>query len=72
MMYDLYMTHGNNKLGFDYINNEVRRAQNEISSERIEEYTVQSICSLEFDMPVYAEHQGIQTCKRAFSSLQVI
>ena len=52
IMYDLYMTHRNKKLDLDYDEDEIRRAQNEISSERVEEYAFPSICFLELDLPV--------------------
>jgi hypothetical protein len=51
-MYDWYMTHGDNKLELDYEEDEIRRAQNEISSERVDEDALPSICSLELDSPV--------------------
>jgi hypothetical protein len=46
------MTHGNKKLDLDCANDEIRRAQNENSSECVEEYAFPSICSLELDSPV--------------------
>ena len=46
------MTHGDFKLGLDYGDDEKRRAQNEICSERVEEYAFPSICSLELNSPV--------------------
>ena len=46
------MTHGDKKLDLDYQDDEIRRAQNETKSERIEEYAFPSICSLELDSPV--------------------
>ena len=47
------MTHGDIKLDQDYGDDEIRRAQNEINSERVEEYNAfPSICSLELDSPV--------------------
>ena len=46
------MTHGDIRLSLDYGEDEKRRAQNEINSDRVEEYAFQSICSLEFDLPV--------------------
>ena len=52
MMYDLCMTHGDKKLDLDYGDNEIRRAQNEIKSDRVEEYAFPSICSLDLDSPV--------------------
>ena len=52
IVYDLYMTHGDKKLGLDGGDDEIRRAQDEINSERVEEYTFPSICSLELDSPV--------------------
>jgi hypothetical protein len=51
-MDDLYMTHGNKKLDSNYIDDEICRAQNEINSERVEEYAFPSFCSLELDSPV--------------------
>ena len=51
-MYDLYMTHVDIKLDLDYEDDEIHRAQNEINSERVEEYAFPSICSLELDSPV--------------------
>ena len=48
----MYMTHGDIKLGLDYGEDKKRRAQNEINSDRVEEYAFQSICSLDFDLPV--------------------
>ena len=52
VIYDLYMTHGDVKLDQDYGDDEICRAQNEISSERVEEYAFPAICSLELDSPV--------------------
>ena len=50
------MTHGNKKLDHNYGDDEIRRAQNEINSERIEEYYASpSICFLELDSPVKAK-----------------
>ena len=47
------MTHGDIKLDYGYGNDEIRRAQNEINSERVEEYYASpSICPLELDSPV--------------------
>jgi hypothetical protein len=46
------MTHGYFKLNLDYEDDEVRRGQNEISHECVEEYASPSICSLELDSPV--------------------
>jgi hypothetical protein len=46
------MTHGDFNLNQDYHDDEIRGAQNEISSERVEEYAVPSICSPELDSPV--------------------
>ena len=46
------MTHGYSKLDLDYGGDKVRRGQNEINRERIEEYASPSICSLELDPPV--------------------
>jgi hypothetical protein len=46
------MTHGDFKLDRDYCEDEIRRAQNEIKSERVEEYAFPSICSLDLDSPV--------------------
>jgi hypothetical protein len=46
------MTHGDIKLGFDYGEDEKRSAQNEINSDRVEEYAFQLICSLDFDSPI--------------------
>jgi len=43
---------GDKKLGLDYDDDEIHRAQNKNSIERVEEYTVPSICSLELDSPV--------------------
>ena len=50
--HSIYMTHGDIRLSLDYGEDEKRRAQNEINSDRVEEYAFQSICSLEFDLPV--------------------
>lgn len=53
IIYELYMTHGDIKLDQDYGDDEIRRAQNKINSERVEEYYASpSICSLELDSPV--------------------
>ena len=46
------MTHCDQKLDLDYGDDEIRRAQNKASSERVEEYAFPSICSLELDSPV--------------------
>ena len=51
-MYDLYVTHGDLKLAFNYEDDEIRRAQNKTSSERIEEYAFPSTCSLELDLQI--------------------
>jgi hypothetical protein len=61
IMYDLYMTHGDIKLDLDYGEDEIRRAQNEIKSERVDEYVFPSICSLELDSPVQEKYQAIGT-----------
>ena len=45
-------THRDKELDLDYVNDEIRRAENEVGSERIEEYTFPSICSPELDSPV--------------------
>ena len=42
-MYDLHMTHGDIKLDLDYEDDEIRRAQNEINIERVEECAFPSI-----------------------------
>ena len=47
-----YMIHSDIKLVLDYGENEMRRAQNEINSDRVEEYAFQSIRSLDLDLPV--------------------
>ena len=46
------MTHVDEKLDPEYADDEIRRAQDKTRSERVEEYTFQSICSLELDSPV--------------------
>ena len=46
------ITHADIKLDLDYRDDEVHRAQNEINSERIEEYASPTICFLELDSPV--------------------
>jgi hypothetical protein len=46
------MTHGDKKLVLEYDEDEKRGAQNEVNSDRVEEYAFPSICSLEFDSPV--------------------
>ena len=46
------MTHGDIELDLDYGDDEIRRAQNEIKSERVDEYAFPSICSLDLDSPV--------------------
>jgi hypothetical protein len=55
----LYMTHWhgdkNLKLDLYYGDDEIRRAQNEINSERVDEYAFPSIFSLELESPVYAK-----------------
>jgi hypothetical protein len=48
----MYMTHSDKKLDIDNADDEKRRAQYEISSDRVEEYAFPSICSLELDSPV--------------------
>ena len=55
------MTHGDVELDLDYEDDEVRRAQNEIKSECVEEYAFPSICFLKLESPVYAEYQAIET-----------
>lgn len=40
------------KLDLDYEDDKIRRAQNEIKTERVEEYAFPSICSLQLDSPV--------------------
>ena len=53
LMYDLNnTTHGDIKLNLDYVDDEIRRAQNKTSSEREEEYALPSTCSLELDSQV--------------------
>ena len=53
IMYDLYMTHSDMKLVLNYDDDEIRRAQNKTSSERIEEYAAfPSTCSLELDLQI--------------------
>ena len=49
------MTHGNIKLDCDYGDDEICRAQNKDSSERVEEYTFPTICSFELESPVKAK-----------------
>ena len=61
------MTHGNKKLNLDYGSDEIRRAQNKISGKRVRKYAFPSICSLELDLPIYAEYQAIQTYDRALA-----
>ena len=51
-MYDLYMTHSDIKLALNYDDDEIRRAQNETSSERVWEYAFPSTCSLELDLQI--------------------
>lgn len=46
------MTHGDCKLDLDYVDDEIRCAQNKTSSERVEEDVFPSTCSLELDLPV--------------------
>ena len=49
----LYMTHSDIKLYQHYGDDEIRRAQNEINNERVEEHCASpSIYSLELDSPV--------------------
>ena len=36
IIYDLKITHGDQKLGLEYVDDEIRRAQNKTSSERVE------------------------------------
>ena len=52
VIYDFYMTHSNKKLDQDFGDDEICRAQNENSGERIEKYAFPAICSLELDSPV--------------------
>jgi len=40
------------KLVLDYGDDEIRRAQNKLDSERVEEYAFPSICSPELDSPI--------------------
>ena len=61
------MTHGDVKLDIDNGYDEKHRTQNEISSDRVEEYAFPSICSLELDSPVQAKYQAIETYDRAFT-----
>jgi hypothetical protein len=49
------MTHGDKKLDLYYGDDEIRRAQNEINSECVDEYAFPSIFSLELESPVYAK-----------------
>ena len=46
------MIHSDIKLVLDYGENEMRRAQNKINSDRVKEYAFQSIRSLDLDLPV--------------------
>ena len=55
------MTHGDFELDLDYEDDEVRRAQDEINIERVEEYAFPSISFLKLESPVYAEYQAIET-----------
>ena len=48
----LYMAHGDIELDPDYAEDEIHRAQSEISSEHVEECTSPSIYSPESDPPV--------------------
>ena len=45
-------THGDLELSLDYGDDEIRRAQNKTSNERVEKYAFPFICSLELDSPV--------------------
>ena len=54
-IYDLNITHGDEKLDLDYADDEICRAQNENQSERVYEYTSPAICFLELYSPVYAK-----------------
>ena len=46
------MTHSDIKLDLDCADDEIRRAQNKNSRERVEEYAFPSICSLKLDSQV--------------------
>ena len=61
------MTHGDIKLDLDYEDDEIRRAQNEIKSERVEEYPFPSISSFELDAPVFPKYRAIETYDGAFT-----
>lgn len=62
------MTHNDFKLDLDCAVDEIRRAQNEISNERVEEYAIPaSICSLDLDLTVQTKYHAIDTYDRAFS-----
>ena len=56
------MTHDDQEMDLDYDHDEIRRAQYETSSNRVEEYTLQSL-----DSPVYAEYKAIETYDRAIT-----
>ena len=60
------MTYSDQKLYFEYGDDEKCRAQNKTSSDRVEEYAFRSICSLELDLAVYAEYRAIDTYNIAF------
>lgn len=61
------MTHSDIKLVLDHEDDEIRRAQNKTSSDRVWEYASPSTCSLELDLQVQTEYQAIDTCDRAFT-----
>ena len=61
------MTHCDQKLDLDYVDDEIRRAQNKTCCERVEEYAFPLICSLDLDSPVQAEYQAINTYDKAFT-----
>ena len=46
------MTHSDMKLGLNYDDDEIHRAQNKQNSERVEEYAFPLTCSLELDFQV--------------------
>ena len=55
------MTYRNPILDLDYVDDEIRRAQNKAKSEWIEKNALPTIRSLELDSPVEAEYHAIDT-----------
>ena len=46
------MTHSDKKLALNYGDDEIRRAQNKTSNERVVEYAFPSTCFLELDLQI--------------------